>query len=65
MIWFIIHIKYQYRKVVETMAVIYATLIVKGIKTINDVPAKIRDKVKQVLIDLDLPELAEDATDKA
>ena len=40
------------------MAVIYATLIVKG-------PARIRDKVKQVLIDLDLPELAEDATDKA
>jgi hypothetical protein len=65
MIGFIIHIKYQYRKVVETMAVIYATLIVKGIKTINDVPARIRDKVKQVLIDLDLPELAEDATDKA
>ena len=47
------------------MAVIYATLIVKGIKTINDVPARIRNKVKQVLIDLDLPELAEDATDKA
>jgi len=62
---FIIYIKSYFRKVVETMAVIYATLIVKGIKTINDVPARIRDKVKQVLIDLDLPELAEDATDKA
>ena len=47
------------------MAVIYATLIVKGIKTINDVPARIRGKVKQILIGLDLPELAEDATDKA
>lgn len=46
----------------ETMAVIYATLIVKGVKTINDVPARIKDKVKQVLIDLDLPELAEDTT---
>lgn len=44
------------------MAVIYATLIVKGVKTINDVPARIKDKVKQVLIDLDLPELAEDTT---
>lgn len=65
MIGFIIHIKYQYRKVVENMAVIYATLIVKGVKTINNVPARIRDKVKQVLIDLDLPELAEDAADKA
>lgn len=41
------------------MAVIYATLIVKGKKTINDVPEVIREQVKQVLIDLDLPELAE------
>ena len=62
---FIIYIKSYFRKVMETMAVIYATLIVKGVKTINDVPARIKDKVKQVLIDLDLPELAEDATDKA
>lgn len=59
---FIIYIKSYFRKVVETMAVIYATLIVKGVKTINDVPARIKDKVKQVLIDLDLPELAEDTT---
>ena len=57
--WFIIYIKSYFRKVVETMAVIYATLIVKGVKTINDVPARIKDKVKQVLIDLDLAELAE------
>nr|WP_330417177.1 CD1375 family protein [Agathobacter rectalis] len=41
------------------MAVIYATLIVKGKKTINDVPMVIREQVKQILIDLDLPELAE------
>lgn len=41
------------------MAVIYATLIVKGKKTINDVPHVIREQVKQILIDLDLPELAE------
>lgn len=41
------------------MAVIYATLIVKGKKTINDVPAVIKEQVKQILIDLDLPELAE------
>ena len=41
------------------MAVIYATLIVKGKKTINDVPAVIREQVKQILIDLDLPELAD------
>ena len=45
------------------MAVIYATLIVKGKKTINDVPPVIREQVKQILIDLDLPELAESATE--
>ena len=42
------------------MAVVYATLIIKGKKTINDVPIRIREQVKQVLIDLDLPELAEE-----
>lgn len=47
------------RKEVETMAVIYATLIVKGRKTINDVPEKIREQVQAVLIDLEVPELAE------
>lgn len=49
-----------FRKVAEIMTIIYATLIIKGIKTISDVPAHIRDRVKQVLIDLDLPELAEE-----
>ncbi|OTO15094.1 MULTISPECIES: CD1375 family protein [Enterococcus] len=41
------------------MAVVYATLIIKGKKTINDVPATIRDQVKEILLDMDLPELAE------
>ena len=41
------------------MAVIYATLIIKGKKTFADVPEKIKDKVKEVLIVLDCPELAE------
>ena len=34
-------------------------LIIKGKKSINDVPDKIRDEVKQVLIDEGHPELAE------
>lgn len=41
------------------MAKIYADLIRKGIKTIDDVPDKIKDKVREVLTDLDCPELAE------
>ena len=52
-------IKILFRKDGEFMAVIYATLIIKGKKTFADVPEKIKDKVKEVLIDLDCPELAE------
>lgn len=52
-------IKILFRKDVESVAVIYATLIIKGKKTFADVPEKIKDKVKEVLIDLDCPELAE------
>lgn len=48
-----------FRKDVEEMAVVYATLIVKGKKRFTDVPAKIQEQVKEVLIDLDCPELAE------
>lgn len=46
-------------KEVEVMAVIYATLIVKGKKTIAQVPDTIKEQVKQILIDLEVPELAE------
>lgn len=52
-------LKLFFRKEVSIMAVIYATLIVKGKKSINDVPAIIKDKVKEILIDLEVPELAE------
>lgn len=51
-------IKIIFRKEVGQMAVIYATLIIKGKKTIADVPVKIKNQVKQVLIDLEVPELA-------
>lgn len=46
-------------KVVETMAVVYATLIIKGKKTYADVPDRIKEQVKQVLVDLDCGDLAE------
>lgn len=46
------------RKEAGEMAVVYATLIVKGKKTFNDVPTTIREQVKEVLTDLDLAELA-------
>ena len=36
------------------MAVIYATLIVKGLKTINDVPVLIRSQVEEILTALEV-----------
>lgn len=51
-------------KEAKDMAVIYATLIIKGKKTIFDVPSVIRDQVKEILIDMDLPELADDTIKK-
>lgn len=39
------------------MAVVYATLIIKGRKTFAEVPAKLKEQVKQILIDLDCGDL--------
>ena len=50
-----------FRKEINEMAVIYATLIIKGKKVITDVPEKIREQVKDVLIACDCPELAVEA----
>lgn len=41
------------------MAVVYATLIIKGKKTIKQVPSVIREQVKEILVDMELPELTE------
>jgi hypothetical protein len=41
------------------MASVYADLIIKGKKTIVEVPDKIRDEVRQILIDRGYPDLAE------
>lgn len=47
------------RKEVEVMAVVLATLIIKGSYSFAKVPSTAKDQVKQILIDMDLPELAE------
>ena len=41
------------------MAMIYALLIIKGKKTFTDVPEKLKDQVRELLIDMEVPELAE------
>jgi len=47
------------KREVAEMAVVYATLIVKGKKTFAQVPAKLQAEVKDILISLDCGELAE------
>jgi hypothetical protein len=45
------------RKEIESMAVIYVALIVKGKRTFASVPETIKEKVRVLLIDLELEEL--------
>lgn len=42
------------KEVYDNMAIIYATLIVKGKKKLSDVPAVIRPDVEQILADLEV-----------
>ncbi len=49
---------FLFGRVVKDMAIIYATLIVKGKKNFADVPARIKEQVKEILIDLDCEKLA-------
>lgn len=41
-------------KEVKVMAIIYATLIVKGKKTLDQVPAIIKPQVEEILKDLEI-----------
>ena len=47
-------LKFLLRKEVDSMAVVYATLIIKGRKTIEQVPALIREQVKEILADCEV-----------
>lgn len=44
----------------KDMAVIYATLIIKGLRTFASVPDRIKPQVREVLEALEVPELAEE-----
>lgn len=46
-------------KGVKDLAVVYATLIIKGKKTFAQVPDKLKEAVREILIALECPELAE------
>lgn len=42
------------RKEVQAMAIVYSTLIIKGRKTIDQVPALLRKQVEEILADLEV-----------
>ena len=41
------------------MAIVYATLIINGKRNFAGVPAKLKESVKEILIDLEMGELAQ------
>jgi len=45
------------RREVANMAVIYVALILKGKRTYAEIPAVIKPKVKEMLVDLELEDL--------
>ena len=49
---------YQIKRLeVDNMAVIYVALIIKGKRTYADIPAVIKPKVRELLVDLELEDL--------
>ena len=53
--WFLF--KLLFKKEMTTMAELYATLIIKGVKTFSQVPKTLKDKVRAILIALEMEEL--------
>lgn len=50
-----------WKEVMDTMAMVYATLILKGKKRVSDVPAVLRNQVVDILKDvLEVEELPEE-----
>lgn len=47
-------LKILLREEVQTMAVVYATLIIKGKKKLSQAPAIIRAQVEEILADLEV-----------
>lgn len=47
-------LRFLLRKEVQTMAVVYVTLIVKGLKTLEQVPSLIRSQVEEILTALEV-----------
>lgn len=55
-----IYLIIKYIKEMRDVAMVYATLIVKGFKKFSEVPATISNQVKEILIALDAEHLLDD-----
>lgn len=53
-------IKVFHKKEEAVMVMIYVALIIKGKKTFAQVPEVLKERVREMLIDLDLGDLAEE-----
>ncbi len=56
---FLLIVRYLYGREVKIMAMAYATLIIKGKKSFADVPDRLKEQVREILIDLDCGFLVE------
>lgn len=54
-------LKILFRKDRKEMAIVYATLIIKGKKNYADVPARIKEAVAEILVALDCADLVDTA----
>lgn len=53
---------WQIWKEVNDMAMVYATLIIKGRRTFESVPATLKEQVRQILVDCECGHLCGDET---
>lgn len=51
---------YKILKEVEIMSLVYVSLIVKGKKKFSDVPDRLKDQVRQILIDIECEHLIDE-----
>lgn len=51
---------FLFRKELEVMAMIYTSLIIKGKKTFSQVPERLKEQVREILIDCECEYLLED-----
>lgn len=48
------------RKEIKEMAVIYVTLIIKGLRTYSSIPVTVKEKVRELLVALEMEELIDE-----